>query len=143
MERVYQNHHWDVVQFGAFPSVNPTVFAKTESSLEGRHDESLLSSACSQGKMELVKLLVEEGTDINQKDVANLAPIVRAAVNGHRNIVEFLIKHGARISYSLLCSVKARIEVIEESAREGKEDPYTVIRWKNFLDYLIVEGKKQ
>ena len=137
MERVYQNHHWDVVQFGAFPSVNPTIFAKTESSLQGSHDESLLSSACSQGKLDIVKHLVEEGTDINQKDVASLTPIVRAAVNGHRNIVEFLIKHGAKISYSLLCSVKARIEVIEENAKTGIEDPYSVIRWKNFLDYLL------
>ncbi|NJO90057.1 MAG: hypothetical protein HC831_14750 [Chloroflexia bacterium] len=51
--------------------------------------------------------------------------------------------NGAKISYNLLCSVKTKIELMEEMAQRGSADPYDVADWKNFLEYLISEGKKQ
>jgi hypothetical protein len=143
METGYQNHQWDVIQFGAFPSVNPSVKVKTESLYRVNNDEAPLSVACSQGRFEMVKQLIENGSDVNQKDHSNLTPIMRAALNGHQTVVELLIRKGAKISYSLLCTVKAKIEILEENAKAGQEDPFSVVKWKNFLDYLIVEGKKQ
>jgi len=143
METGYQNRQWDVIHYGAFPSVNPSVKTKTESSFKIIKEESALCVACSQGKIESVKQLIESGSDVNQKDFTNLTPIMRAAANGHKGIVEYLIGKGAKISYSLLCSIKAKIEILEENAKAGYEDPYSVASWKNFLDYLIVEGKKQ
>ena len=116
METGYQNRQWDVMHYGAFPSVSPSVKIKTESSLKTVKDESALSIACSQGKFELVKQLIENGSDVNQKDFTNLTPIMRAATSGHRGIVEYLISKGAKISYPLLCSVKTKIEILEESA---------------------------
>lgn len=143
METGYQNYQWDVIHYGSFPSVNPSVKAKTESSFKTIKDESALSVACSQGKFEMVKQLVENGSDVNQKDFTGLTPIMRASSNGHKGIVEYLISKGAKISYPLLCSIKTKIEVLEENAKAGYEDPYSVASWKNFLDYLIIEGKKQ
>ncbi len=143
METGYQNRQWDVIHYGAFPSVNPSVKTKNELSLKTIKDESALSIACSQGKIEMVKQLVESGMDVNQKDFTNLTPIMRAAANGHKGVVEYLIGKGAKISYPLLCSIKAKIEILEENARAGYEDPYSVAGWRNFLDYLIIEGKKQ
>jgi len=143
METGYQNRQWDVIHYGSFPSVNPSVKSKTESSFKTIKDESALSIACSQGKLELVKHYVENGSDVNQKDFTNLTPIMRAAANGHKSIVEDLISRGAKISYSLLCSVKTKIEILEENVKIGQEDPYSVASWRNFLDYLIIEGKKQ
>ena len=143
MVNSYSNRQWDVIQYGAFPSVNPSVFRKTESPLNEKYEESLLCEACSQGKMDVVIQLVDEGIDINQRDLKNDTPLLNAAENGHRNIVEFLVKRGAKISYALLCKVKTKIDLLEENARAGKEDPYSVVKWKKFLDYLIIEGKKQ
>ncbi|MFN8255510.1 MAG: ankyrin repeat domain-containing protein [Bacteroidales bacterium] len=143
MVNSYSNRQWDVIQYGSFPSVNPSVFGHTESSLKVRNDESPLCEACSQGKMDIVIQLIDEGFDINQRDLKNQTPVINAAENGHRSIVEYLVKRGAKISYALLCTVKSKIDLLEENARAGKEDPYSVVKWKNFLDYLIVEGKKQ
>ncbi len=143
MKTGYQSHQWDIVHFGSFPSVNPMVKAKTESSFKLIKTESPLCIACSQGNFDVVKHLAESGLDVNQKDHGNFTPIMRAAENGHKNIVEFLISRGAKISYPLLCSIKVKIEILEENAKAGYEDPYSVVSWKNFLDYLIAEGKKQ
>jgi MinD-like ATPase involved in chromosome partitioning or flagellar assembly len=106
-------------------------------------EESDLHVACSEGKINEVKSLITSGYDVNSKDSTNLTPIMRAAANGHKSIVKLLVEYGAKITYSLLCSVKTKIDILEEEANLGKEDPYIVASWKNFLDYLIKEGKKQ
>lgn len=143
MEIRYRTEQWDSIRFGAFPSVNPSFKQKTEPVQKENKEESALSIACSQGKYERVKFLIDQGTDINTKDSSNLSPIMRAATGGHRDIVELLVNSGAKISYDLLCSVKAKIDLLEEQAQSGIGDPYAVAVWKNFLDYLIGEGKKQ
>lgn len=142
MEPVNYNEEFNSVHFGAYPAMNVAVRPKREISFSD-DEEAPLSIACSQGKYDLVKSLIENGSDVNQKDHANLTPIMRAASNGHRSIVKLLVNYGAKISYSLLCSVKTKIDILEESAKEGKEDPYAVASWRNFLDFLIQEGKKQ
>jgi len=143
MEIRYRSEQWDAVRFGTFPSVNPSFKQKTEPIQKENREESALSIACSQGKYEKVKILIEQGSDINKKDSSNLSPIMRAAMGGHREIVELLVNSGAKISYDLLCSIKAKIDLLEEQAKSGVGDPYAVAVWKNFLDFLIGEGKKQ
>jgi ankyrin repeat protein len=143
MEPGYYNEEINSVHFGAYPAMNVAIRPKREITFFENNDEAPLSVACSQGKFELVKNLIENGSDVNQKDQANLTPIMRAATNGHKSIVRLLVSYGAKISYGLLCSVKTKIDILEEDVKEGKEDPYAVASWKNFLDYLIQEGKKQ
>jgi ankyrin repeat protein len=143
MEPGYYNEEFNSVHFGAYPAMNVAVRPQREISYLGDDEEAPLSSACAQGKYELVQNLIENGSDVNLKDHSNLTPIMRAATNGHRSIVKLLVSYGAKISYALLCSVKTKIDILEEGAKEGKEDPYAVASWRNFLDYLIQEGKKQ
>jgi ankyrin repeat protein len=143
METGYQSHQRATAHYGSFPSVCPPVKSKSESFFKASKEDSALSNACSHGQFEMVKFLVENGSDINQKNAKNITPIMLAAANGHKSIVEFLISRGAKISYPLLCSIKSRIEILEENAKAGYEDPYSVVTWKKFLEYLIIEGKKQ
>jgi ankyrin repeat protein len=143
MEPGYYNEEINFVHFGAYPAMNVVVQPKKENLNSRYNDDAPLSMACSEGRFDLVKNLIENGSDINQKDQANLTPIIRAATNGHKGIVKLLVSYGAKITYALLCSVKTKIDILEEDAKEGKEDPYAVASWKNFLDYLIQEGKKQ
>jgi ankyrin repeat protein len=143
MEPGYYNEEVNFVHFGAFPAMNVIVRPKNDTHTAMYDEEAPLSLACSEGKFDLVKNLIENGSDVNQKDQANLTPIMRAATNGHKSIVKLLVSYGAKITYALLCSVKTKIDILEENAKEGREDPYAVASWKNFLDYLIQEGKKQ
>jgi len=142
MEPGYRSQNLDVAHFGSFPSVNPVLKQETEQNKK-ELEESALGIACAQGEYESVRKLIEQGVDINKKDPANFSPIMRAATNGHKNIVEFLVNCRAKISYNLLCSVKTKIELMEELAQRGNADPYDVADWKNLLDFLIAEGKKQ
>lgn len=142
METGFRERELNAAYFGSFPSVNPTIKQKKDPNILDS-EESSLGIACAQGKFENVKILIEQGVDINKKDPANLSPIIRAATNGHKKIVEYLINNGAKIGYDLLCSVKTKIELMEEGVINGFEDPYEVANWKNFLEYLIEEGKKQ
>lgn len=142
MEFGIQDRELNVANFGSFPSVNPSL-KQTKDLNFHKTEESALGIACAQGEFESVKLLIEQGVDVNKKDPANLCPIVRAATNGHKKIVEYLICNGAKISYDLLCIVKTKIEIMEEGIESGYQDPYDVAAWKNFLDYLIEEGKRQ
>lgn len=141
MDIKYRNEQMDMIRFGSFPSVNPAI--KSDQNFNEIHEESELCIACACGNYNTVKELIDRGTDINKKDSANLSPIMRAASNGHRDIVELLVSQGAKISYDVLCSVKTKINLLEENAKAGNGDPYAVALWKNFLDYLIQEGKKQ
>jgi ankyrin repeat protein len=135
------NKNQDInLNFGPYPAMNQGNKSKKEIINE---NETPLSLACSQGKFYLVKSLMDRGYDINQKDYLNYTPIIRAAINGHINIVKLLISYGAKINYELLCLIKGKIELMEEGVKSGAEDPYTVASWKNFLDFLIQEGKKQ
>jgi len=143
MEPGYYNEQVNYLHFGTFPAMNVVVRPIKETQIVGFVEEAPLSLACSEGKFGLVKSLIENGSDVNQKDHSNLTPIMRAATNGHKNIVKLLVSYGAKITYALLCSVKTKIDILEESAKEGREDPYAVASWKNFLDFLIQEGKKQ
>jgi methionine synthase II (cobalamin-independent) len=142
METGHQSRNLDVAHFGSFPSVNPVLKQKIDQNKRDL-EESALSVACARGEYESVKKLIEQGVDVNTKDQTNLSPIMRAATNGHKKIVKFLVNSGAKISYNLLCSVKTKIELMEEKAQRGSADPYDVADWKNFLEYLISEGKKQ
>ena len=115
METGYRSQNLDAAHFGSFPSVNPIIKEKKEPAFRDL-EESALGIACAQGKYDNVKKLVEQGVDINKKDLANLSPIMRAASNGHKDIVEYLVSNGAQISYNLLCVVKTKIELMEEMA---------------------------
>jgi ankyrin repeat protein len=102
-----------------------------------------LCIACAEGNLDLVKTLIDKGTDINKKDSSNLTPIMHAALNGNRILINLLVESGAKISYALLGIVKSRTNQVEKEVLSGNEDPYEVTLWQNLLDFLVQEGKKQ
>lgn len=52
---------------------------------------------CQEGYLDIVKLLVENGADVNFKGYRDFTPIRVAARNGHLEIVQYLAHHGAEI----------------------------------------------
>jgi len=59
-----------------------------------RNGETALSIAAFTGKLNFVKPLVEGGAEIN---LYGWSPLAYAAFNGHHDVVDYLLKHGAKV----------------------------------------------
>lgn len=57
-----------------------------------------LHEAARTGNLEQVKLLLDSGVEVNTKDDYGRMPLYIAVMNGHRNIVEFLISKRADVN---------------------------------------------
>ncbi len=51
--------------------------------------------ACSAGLVDIVKRLIEMGTDVSSADSAGLYPLMGAAASGNLELVKMLVQHGA------------------------------------------------
>ncbi len=51
-----------------------------------------LHAACKNGKLEIVKALVEAGADTGRWDARGKSPVHHAAYNGHKEVLVYLIR---------------------------------------------------
>ncbi|WP_410542724.1 ankyrin repeat domain-containing protein [Wolbachia endosymbiont of Tetranychus urticae] len=63
-----------------------------------RDIDSKLLNAAERGDIDEVKHLINEGADVNAKDVYEKTPLHWAAEKGHKEIVEILLKKGANVN---------------------------------------------
>lgn len=61
---------------------------------------TLLITACKEGKLKYVQILLELGSNVNQSDSENNTPLATALDHGHNSIVDELLKAGANIFLS-------------------------------------------
>lgn len=68
--------------------------------VDSASDESItpLIAACSEGHIEVAKLLIEAKPDVNAKDKDQTNSLMAAAARGHTDIVELLLKAGANVN---------------------------------------------
>jgi len=59
---------------------------------------SMLTAAVNKKSINMVKLLLEHGADVNFRDSFNVPPILYAASTGSKALVELLLTHGADIN---------------------------------------------
>jgi|GEM_PF-6803509 len=57
--------------------------------------DSPLHLACGKGSLPVVKLLLEQGADINAKNKEGVTPLMMAAVKGYKDLVQYLLEKGA------------------------------------------------
>jgi len=60
-------------------------------------EATLLHYASHNGHIDLVKLLIERGADVNAKDIKGYTPLFAASARGHREVAEILLDNGANV----------------------------------------------
>ena len=58
---------------------------------------TLLHYASHNGHIDLVKLLIKSGADVNAKDIKGYTPLFAASAGGHREVAEILLDNGANV----------------------------------------------
>jgi hypothetical protein len=58
-----------------------------------------LDTAAYAGNLELVKLLVEHGSDVNSVNIRGCTPLFSAAYFGHNDVVDYLIQQGSTVNH--------------------------------------------
>ena len=58
---------------------------------------TLLHYASHNGHIDLVKLLIKRGADVNAKDIKGYTPLFAASAGGHREVAEILLDNGANV----------------------------------------------
>jgi hypothetical protein len=88
-----------------------------------RYDRTALSFAADRGNVEIVKLLVERGADVNAKDsFYGVTPILWAAANDHPDVARYLLSHGATGADTVLENglEKKSVALVEAAIGSGK-----------------------
>ena len=69
-----------------------------------------LHTACENGMLQMAKLLVQHGADINKGDGENSqAPLHRACVGGNREVVDYLIREaGCKVGEKISVNLKLK-----------------------------------
>ncbi len=62
-----------------------------------RQPPATLTAAALRGNLELVRLFLERGADVNEKTRGFVSPLTAAARSGHLDVVDFLLAHGAEV----------------------------------------------
>jgi len=94
-----------------------------------RYGATALSYACDKGHVELVKLLIERGADVNVKDTFyGEVPLGWALSHGHAQIVKLLLDKGAAgIDRALMEGVReGNVEVVKVVLDKGGIKPETL-----------------
>jgi uncharacterized protein len=83
---------------------------------KNKNPSSSLHACTQEGHLDVVKILVENGVDVNRLGIANQSAIRVATRNGHLEIIKYLIVHGANFDDK---SADDRATPLESAAGKG------------------------
>jgi Ankyrin repeats (3 copies)/Domain of unknown function (DUF3471) len=94
-----------------------------------RYGATALSYACDKGHIEVVRLLIERGADVNSKDTFyGEVPLGWALSHGHVEVVKLLLEKGAAgIDRALMSGVEdGNVEIVKAALGKGGLKPETL-----------------
>jgi ankyrin repeat protein len=65
------------------------------------HGQTPLHFACIDGNIDIVKVLLENGVDVNLTNASGQTPLHVACSKGHTDVVQLLIDSGVRVDVDL------------------------------------------
>lgn len=87
-------------QFSDSLNVNHTATIVSLNTQNVVHGATALWCACTGNYVEIAKMLIDAGADVNKPTTTGSTPLRGAAFNGHCDVMEVLIKNGADLNYA-------------------------------------------
>ncbi len=100
------------------------------SSCEGHGWQSPLHMAAQKGNDKIMRMLLQQNTNCDEKDSDGLTPLIQAVIVGHEDVVNVLVSHGARIG---------EVDNLQRSALHWA----IIYRRGNILETLLARCKGQ
>jgi ankyrin repeat protein len=85
-------------------------------------ERTALASAAAANQMEIVRLLIEKGADINAKTADGDAPVIAALKQGWIGCAEYLLGKGAECDPDILAAAKGDAAAVEKVTADGRTD---------------------
>lgn len=89
---------WDIFSNNRGDKTIYLVLKKTGTTFSRKEEEEKLFEACKNGDLQTIKLLIEEGVNIEVRFCDEDTPLTLASRYGHLEIVKFLIEKGTNIN---------------------------------------------
>ena len=115
------------------------------------HHATALWAACTGGHLEIAKLLVSHGADVNRTTLTRSTPLRGASFHGFLEVMEFLLEHGANINtpncigQSPLCiaAMRGELEAVRYLLTKGADVEQTTINGYTVMHLAAAKGKVQ
>jgi hypothetical protein len=110
--------------------------------------ETALNRAADEGHFEIVKFLVENGADLNNKGTNDKTPLMYAIYSrepkeSHNAIIPYLVEKRADVSNDLMMRVKIKVDILKENSELGMVLPEAAQAWERLFSYLKVARARQ
>jgi ankyrin repeat protein len=123
---------------GAVKSVRKLLRKSINLNAIGDNGRTALEEASQGGHAEIVKLLLEKGADF--KGARNVDPLTRAAWQGHIEVVNIFVSHGAKLTLQAAAAIgdrEAVLRLIKEGADINASEP-----WNRSAFYNAVRNRQ-
>ncbi len=106
--------------------------------------------AAQQGNLEIGKILVKAGADIEHHARGDATPLIAAARNGHYDFVQYLLEKGAKVNNAvqgdgnaIIAAVRGNHHKVAELLLEAGADPYQNVPGDEYAMYHARVGQDQ
>lgn len=113
-------------ELGDKGAINALFSSSSELKPQGGYDNDSLSHAAAKGRTEIIKLLLDAGTDVNSQNLVGMTPLDSAVYKGHHKTAEVLWQAGGQLNI---------IKIFKTMDEDGDlEDEKGTTAWKLIID---------